>query len=297
VADANDRLQEALAAYLEHREMGGSEPDTSYLTAAEQEQLRELIDALDLTEGIAFGPVQGSEEFAQTVGTTPKGERLLAELRGSLAPGVRIDPDENGLVSHVGGLAIRDRWIVGSFGGRIRVCLLEADTAQAIEANADCLSDLSRVFRMFPDMAAIALVGADLSCLIVEPEDCGPQIQVPAGEFVGRRYRRAIRPAAEAIADLLDELSPYWDPMPAFDRDAGLRIDFVDIGDDLVRIAIERQRGIGERARKGNPKKEALLALGKKEISALSSLAKGVFDGSVDPADVEGRIERWAEGR
>lgn len=297
MADANDRLQEALAAYLEHLEMGGPEPDTSHLTSAEQQQLRELIDALELTEGVAFGPAQGSVASARSVATTPEGERLLGELRRELGAGVRIDPDEDRLVSDVGGLAIRDRWVVGSFGGRIRVWLLEADTAQAIEANGDLLSDLSRVFRMFPDMAAIALVGADLSCLIVEPEDSAPQIQVPAGALIGRRYRRAIRPAAEAIPDLLDELSPYWDPMPAFDPDAGLRIDFADIGDDLVRIAIERQRAIGERARKGNPKKEALLALGKKEISALSSLAKGVFDGSVDPDDVEGRIERWAEGR
>ena len=295
MTEADDRIREALAAYLDHLELGGPEPDTGHLTAAEQRELRELVDALELTEGVAFGP--SGEPSDQPVGTTAEGERLLTELRGSLAPGVRIEPDDNRLVSHVGGIEIRDRFIVGSFGGRVRVWLLAADTGQAIEANADCLSDLSRVFRMFPDMVAIALVGRDLSCLIVEPEDCAPQIQVPAGALVGRRYRRAIRPAGEAIVDLLDELSPYWDPLTAFDREAGVHIDFADIGDDLVRLAIERQRGIGERARKGNPKKDALLAFGKKEIAGLGSLAQAVFDDSVDPEDVEARIERWAEGR
>lgn len=294
MSESDDRIREALAAHLDHLEMGGPAPDTSHLSAAEQEELRELIDSLELTEGVAFGP--GREASSPAGATTPEGERLLAEIRGSLPPGVRVDPDDNRLVSQIGGIAIVDRWVVGSFGGRLRVWLLDADSAQAVEANQECLNDLGRVFRMFSDMAAVALVGRDLSCLIVEPEDCAPQIQVPAGQLVGRRFRRAIRPAGEAVADLLDELSPYWDPLQTFDREAGLHIDFADVGDDQVRLAIERQRGIGERART-SPKKEVLVAFGKKEISSLSSLAKGIFEGSIDPDDVEVRIERWAEGR
>ena len=295
MSESDDRVREALAAYLDHLEMGGPEPDTGHLSAAESRELAELVESLELTEGVAFGPERGAA--AKTDATTTEGQRLLAELREAIAPGARIDPDENRLVSQIGGIEIADRWVVGSFGGRIRVWLLAVEAAQEAEANADCLVDLARVFRMFPDTSAVALVGRDLSCLIVVPEDCAPSIQVPTGDISGRRYRRAIRPAAEAIADMLDELAPYWDPLQTFEQDAGLRIDFAQVGEERVRLAIERQRAIGERARKGNPKKDALLALGGKEIAALNALATGVFDGSVDPDEVEARIERWAEGR
>jgi hypothetical protein len=298
VADVSDRLQDALAAYLDYLEMGGPEPDTGHLTPAEQREFRELIDDLKLTEGVAFGRGREvSPAEATEVATSEEAQRLFAELRESLPPSVGIEPDENRLVSNIGGVEILDRAIIGTFGGRVRVWLLDADSAQTTERNADFWADLNRVYRMFPDMAAVALVGKDLSCLIVEPEDCAPQIRVPSGSLLARRYRRAIRPAAEALSDFLDDLNPYWDPMPAFDPDAGLRIDVSDIGDDLVRTAIERQHGIGKRARMGNPKKDALLALGDKEISALNSLARGLLEGSIDPADLEQRIESLARGR
>jgi hypothetical protein len=298
VADASDRLQEALAAYLDYLEMGGLEPDTGHLTRAEKHELRELIDALELTEGVAFGRGREvSSAEATDVATTAEGQRLLTQLRASLPPSTRIDRDENRLVAHIGGVEILDRSIIGTFGGRVRVWLLNADSAHTIERNADCLADLNRVYRMFPDMAAVALVGKDRSCLIVEPEDCAPKIQVPSGSLLARRFRRAIRPAAEALSGFLDELIPYWDPIPSFDPDSGLRVDVSDIGDDVVRTAIERQHGIGERARKSNPKKDALLALGKKEISGLNSLAKGLLDGRIDAADTEDRIESLARGR
>jgi hypothetical protein len=76
-----------------------------------------------------------------------------------------------------------------------------------------------------------------------------------------------------------------------------LRIDVSTIGREFVRAAIDKQRSIGERARKGNPKKDALLGLGKREISALASLANGLFDGRVAPEDIAPRIERLAKNR
>lgn len=43
ISEARDRVEDALAAYLDYLEMGGPEPDTSYLTDPEQDQLRQLI--------------------------------------------------------------------------------------------------------------------------------------------------------------------------------------------------------------------------------------------------------------
>ena len=290
----SDKVQEALAAYLEQLEMGGAEPDLSHLSPEERRELRELIDALELTEGVAFG--RGREEGSAALeAATEEGERLLADLRGSLPPGVRLEADENRLIAHVGGMALVDRFVAGTFGGRVRVWLLDVGAVQAIEENADVLSDLGRVFRMFPDMPAVALVGRDLSCVIVEPEDTAPQIQVPSGSLVSRRYKRAIEPAVQALPAFLDELIPYWDPMPAFDPESGVRIDIAEVASDSAGTAIESQRRIGERARRGNPKKDALTAFGGKESKAVDALVKGLFDGSIDPEDVEGRIERLAE--
>ena len=290
----SDKVQDALAAYLEQLELGGAEPDLSHLSPEERRELRELIDALELTEGVAFG--RGREEGSAVLeAATEEGERLLADLRGSLPPGVRLEADENRLIANVGGVALVDRFVIGTFGGRVRVWLLDVDAAQAIEENADVLSDLGRVFRMFPDMPAVALVGRDLSCVIVEPEDTAPQIQVPTGSLVSRHYKRAVEPAVQALPAFLDELIPYWDPMPAFDPESGVRVDIAEVASDFAGAAIESQRRIGERARRGNPKKDALTAFGGKESKAVDALVKGLFEGSIDPEDVEGRIERLAE--
>lgn len=290
----SERVQEALAVYLEQLEMGGAAPDVSHLTDHERNELQELIEALELTEGVAFG--SGREEGTAAIeAATEEGERLLAGLRGSLPPGVRLEADENRLITHVGGLALLDRFVVGTFGGRVRVWLVDIDGVQAVETNADALSDLGRVFRMFLDMSAVALVGRDLSCVIVEPEDTAPQIQVPSGSLVSRHYKRAVEPAVQALPAFLDELTPYWDPMPAFDPESGVSIDIAEAASDFVGAAIESQRRIGERARKGNPKKDALTSFGDKESKALDALVKALFDGSIYPNDVEDRIEKLAE--
>lgn len=306
MGEVSDRVQDALAAYLDHLELGGPQPDTSHLTRSEQDELKELIDALELTEGVAFGlgrdeyvehRESGSLPMAARVVGTGSSDVLRSQLRETLPPDVRIESDTIALVSQLGGVQIIDRLIVGTFGGRVRVWLLGVKTAQELEGNSDSLSDLNRVFGAFPDTAAVALVAEDLSCLIVQPEDCAPQIHIPSGSLVGRRYKQPIRPVAEAVSEFLNELIPSWDPIPAFDSGAGSSIDSSAVGKEFVTAAIEDQRGIGQRARKGNPKKDALLALGNKEISALTRLANSLFDGTVQPEEVEQAIERLAKDR
>lgn len=298
MAEGSDRVQDALAAHLDFLELGGPEPDTSHLTASERKELEELVEALELTEGVAFGAGDSESISAAPSGSvSSQGQVLLQRLREALPPGVRIETDGNAFLAQIGGHDVVDRFLVGTFGGRVRVWLLEIETAEALEDDGGGLADLNRVFRVFPDTDAVALVGQDLSCLIVQPQDTSPQINVPSGSLVSRRYRRNIQPVAEAVGTFLDELIPYWDPIPAFDPAAGLRIDATQVSGSSVRSAIERQRGIGERARKGNPKKDALLAFGMKETTVLSKLADGLFEGSIDPEEIEERIERLARER
>ena len=301
MAEIGNRVQEALAAYLEYLEMGGPEPETDHLDPEEQEELRGLIEALELTEGVEFGLGRDSAggRIQGSARATPHGgasEHLLAQLREELPPDARVESDAAHAFSHVGGIEVTDAWIVGTFGGRVRVWLLAIGTAQELEGNGECLPDLDRAFGALPDTSAVALVAEDLSCLIVQPEDCAPQITIPSGSLLGRGYRRPVRPAADAIGDLLSELIPYWDPIPAFESDPASLGSPIP-SEEHAAAAIEEQRAIGQRARKGNPKKDVLLAFGGEEASTISSLIDGLIDGSVDPEEIEERIERSARDR
>jgi hypothetical protein len=288
VTEGNERVQNALAEYLDYLEMGGSPPDASHLSEAEREELQELIDALALTQGMAFGLGRRAEAEPARHG------ELFAELRDALPGDVRIDNEPTSPVAQVGGIEITEGWLVGTFGGRVRVWLLDVATAEELETNSDCLRDLGRAFGLLADTTAIALVGRDHSCLIVRPEDCAPQIHIPSGSLVGRRYKHPIQPVGDAVLAFLNELIPYWDPIPAFEADSSLTLDVPTVSEEHVTAAFHRQQAIGGRARKGNPKKEALLALGDEEIAAVSSIAKGLFDGTIDPESIESEIERMA---
>lgn len=304
---SSERIQEALSAYLEYLEMGGSEPETSHLNPVEREDLKRLIDGLLLTEGLPFG--MGREEHVdQDYGDTPAPR--VSRLRGSKEPDLadsvelqlretlpfdaRIDLDPVDLIPQVGEFEILGRWVVGTFGGRIRVWLLNVTTAERLEENTAILGDLDRVFRSLPDTAAIALVAADLTCLFVEPEDCAPKIQVPEGSLIARRYRRPLQPLPEALRSFMNELVPYWDPVPQFQQDAGLIIDAMHVSDEFVRTAVQDQIDIGQRARRGNPKKDALLALGAREVAGLKKIADQLLQGDIKPSEVEARLEKLA---
>jgi hypothetical protein len=312
MAEASDRIERALAAYLEYLEVGGPKPDTSHLSPSEQAELEELIRTLDLTEGVAFGLGRGGEGAGDSEPSSPRvapkrlakaarpehGRRLLSRLREALPPGVRVASDPTVFVSAIGGMEVLEGWMVGTFGGRVRVWLLAAESAHDIENDGDALlGDLGRVFRVTPETSAIALVAKDLSCLLVRPEDCAPHIEAPGGSLVSRSYARPIQPVDEAVPVFLRELTPYWDPVPAFGRDPTLSIDVPAIAESAAADAIDKQRGIGERARKGNPKKSALLDLGRREVTALTRMASALYEGSLEPDEVDTRIRKLAKGR
>jgi hypothetical protein len=297
VTETSDRVKEALAAYLEYLEMGGREPETDHLDPEELEELNGLIAALASTEGVEFGLGRDGVRAAAATANQGASEDLLAQLRDELPPDARVESDATLAFAQVGGIDVIDAWIVGTFGGRVRVWVLATGTARELEGNSECLPDLARAFGALPDTSAVALVAEDHSCLIVQPEDCAPQITIPSGSLLGRGYRHPVRPAADAIGDLLRELIPYWDPIPAFESDPGSTIGSPVPSDEHAAAAIEEQRAIGHRARKGNPKKDVLLALGDEEASTISSLIDGLIDGSVDPGDIEERIERSARDR
>src|SRR6266851_1293566 len=294
MSESDERIQEALAAHLEHLELGGPDPDVSHLTHAEVEALNDLIGLLDQTEGVAFG--RGIDEPRVERGaSTEAGERLLALLRDALPAAARITGDPAASTIGIPGMSVAEGWVVGTFGGRIRDWLLA--TEGTLDANEAWLRGLDRVFRLFPDTVAVALVEPHLQCLLVQPEDCAPAIEVPRGSLAPRRYRRPVQPAGEALAVFLHELIPHWEPLPGFTADRRLTIDVPTIAHERASLAIEDQAAAGGRARKTNPKRKALTELGEKEAGTLGALAVGVYEGRVAPDDLEPALRGLATRR
>lgn len=290
---SDDRVQDALAAHLEHLEVGGPAPDVSHLSSDEREQLDELIGLLGESEGIAFG--RGDDLEVGASAATPDGEKLVATMRETLPPGVRITIDPTAASIGITGLDVLEGWIVGTFGGRVRVWLLAVDSD--LEANDEWLRGLGRVFRLFPDTTAVALVALDHACLIVQPEDCAPTIEVPRGSLVGRRYRRPVLPVSEALPVFLRELVPYWEPAVHVSEHASRPVEARPLAEELAARAIEEQAAAGARARKANPKRAALTALGNDEAGRLAELLMAVHEGRANTDDVENELRRLATNR
>lgn len=291
---SDDRVHEALAAHLEHLELGGPEPDVTHLTPQERETLQGLIDLLDQTEGVAFGHGLDGRR-AHITASTEAGERLVARLRDALPAAARIRHDPSATTIGIPGLRVLEGWIVGTVGGRVRVWQLEGEGT--LEAAEEWLRSLNRVFRMFPETAAVALVEPDLSCLIVLPEDCAPAIEVPHGSLVARRYRRPVEPVGEVLSVFFRELIPSWEPMQGISEQTGVTIDVASIARERASRAIEDQVAAGGRARKTNPKRKALTELSEKEAGDLATFVLAVHEGRVRPDDVEQELRRLATRR
>ena len=291
MSEPENRVQEALASHLEHLELGGPAPDLSHLSPAERAALDDLVGLLDQTEGVAFG--RGLEERASDIdAATAAGRRLVGLLRDALPAGARISADPGAATLDIPGLAVAEGFLVGTFGGRIRVWLLGEDGALA--TSDAWLRSLNQAFRQFPDTAALALVEPSLGCLLVQPEDCAPAIEVPQGDLAARRYHRPIQPAAEAVAAFLRELIPHWEPLTGMSTQRSLTIDLPAIAAERAAAAVEEQAAAGARARKTNPKRRALSGLGDPEAAALAGLTLGVAEGRVAPDAVEQALREMA---
>jgi hypothetical protein len=294
MSGSEDRIQAALAAHLEHAEMGGPEPDLTHLDADERAQLDELIGLLDATERVALGRDRG--QAAETMlASTDAGKRLVQAIRDSLPLGARIAADPAATSIGIASMDVVEGFIVGTFGGRVRVWLLADDGALA--QSDGWLRGLERVFRLFPDTVAIALVEPDHSSLLVQPEDCAPTIEVPRGSLVGRRYRRPVNDVGEALSVFLTELIPHWEPMDDMADNTSRVIDVQPIAGERTTQAIADQAAAGSRARKTNPKRKALIELGDAEAASLARLLVDVHEGRATIDNVEEELRRLATSR
>lgn len=300
-------LEEAVAAHLEFLEMGGMAPDLTQLSADMRAQVDEVTGMLELTEGVALRTahpqLQESSAYLQRrraellidTATTDLEKELLTKLDAALPAGAAVDSDYAPAGFCIPDLPVTGAFTVGTVGGRVRVWLVDVAQASDLERDTSHLISLDRVFRAFPETAGICLVCRDFSCLLLEPEDCAPVIEVPAGEFTARHYRRPIRPFIEALSVFVRELIPAWEVLPRFVAGSAQAMDVYAIARQAAEDSVQLIKDSGARAR--YPKKQVLGALGTAEVSSLSDMAIALYEGRRDAGEILCELRRLGGGR
>lgn len=304
MSEPEDPVQRAVARYLEHAELGGPEPDLGDLTPDDRRKVDEILEMLELTAGIAMRSAvpeeqaaarrtRSARQLAETA-TSDSQRALLLELDAWLPAGAPVDVDGAPSGFALPGLPVTGSWTVGTPGGRVRVWLAGVATASELESDVGHLESLDRVFRAFPETAAICLTCLDHTALLLEPQDCAPVIEVPAGVVTPRRYRRPIQPVGEALTSFLRELVPAWEALPRFEPNSAEAVDVAAIAELAAAASVELQRSAGARAR--YPKKEVLTGLGARESGALTEMAISLYRGTRSPEEVAEQLRRLAGG-
>jgi hypothetical protein len=307
VSEAIEPVEEAVASYLEFVELGGKAPDFSRLDAPTRSRVEEMIGMLELTEGMslrtarpedargpetAFAQHRTAKQLMESSTSEPERE-LLSRLDAALPPAAPVDSDHAPSGFAFKDLPVLAGWTVGTVGGRVRVWLIDVATAGELEQDVSHLENLDRVFRAFPETAAICLACRDLTCLLLEPQDCAPVIEVPAGSFKSRRYRRPIQPVAEALTDFIRELIPAWEALPRFEAGTTQALDVAALAGQAASDSVHLQKSAGARAR--YPKKEVLGSLDVAEIRAITDMAIALYEGRRSAAEVDAELRKLAE--
>lgn len=301
--ESDDRVQDAVAEYLEYSELGGRAPDFSALPDEVRTKVEEIIALLEQTEGVALrtaypeesaatGPGSRSASHLLDNATSDADRAVLSELVAWLPPGTPVDVDGAPSGFALPDLPVAASWTVGTTGGRVRVWRVDVLAAAELEKDTGHLVSLDRVFRAFSETAAICLVCGDLNCLLLEPQDCAPVIEVPAGGVTPRRYRRPIQPVGEALSAYIRELIPAWEALPRFDTGSAQALDVTVLATEAAAGAVGIQRALGARAR--YPKKEVLSALGQAEAGALAEMAISLYEGRRTAGEVAEQLRKLA---
>lgn len=301
MSETEDLVQQAVARYLEYTELGGPAPEFADLPGEVRDKVEQIIAMLDRTEGVALRSANPTEIAAGTAirsashhleAASGLDRAVLTQLAEWLPPGTPVDIDGAPSGFALPDLPVAASWTVGTTGGRVRVWRVDAPAATGLEQDTSHLVSLDRVFRAFSETAAICLVCADLNCLLLEPQDCAPVIEVPAGGVTARRYRRPIQPVGEAVAAYITELIPAWEALPRFETGDAQALDVTALAAQAAAGAIGVQKTMGARAR--YPKKEVLSALGDKESQALAQMAIALYEGRQTAEEVAVRLRRLA---
>ena len=300
---SSEAVQEAVARYLEYLELGGTPPNFSDLPPDLRTEVEEIIGLLQQTDGVqlrtADPQAEASEQsrrrsarYLAEAAASDADRAVLMELASWLPAGTPVDVDGAPSGFALWGLPVSGAWTVGTSGGRIRVWSVDVPDATELEQNHAHLETLDQVFRAFPETAAVCMAARDLTCLLLEPQDCAPVIEVPSGGITPRRYRRPVEPLGQSVAAFVRELAPAWEALPRFEATGARPVDVRAFASEAATASVAGQKALGARAR--YPKKDALSTLGDSESLALAGMAVALYEGSRTPEEIQVELGKLA---
>src|SRR5438552_6341924 len=194
----SEQPDEMVDAYLQHLLQGGQAPDLAGMDARERAGLERTFTLLDAIAGIDpdLVPPYEDDAVARALGLSPPApasdaadtrRRITREIE-RLRRGALVLPDEEAAELP----DARSDLLVRVGGARIRVAIVgPAELAHPEEL----LREADRLLYPSPETAAVALVAGDehVSTQVVQPQDCRPAVETPAGRGVGPRPRRRRR--------------------------------------------------------------------------------------------------------
>jgi len=287
-------------AYLRHVLEGGEAPDLAGMDEQERAELQRTFTLLDAIAGIDADLVPPLEDdpVARALGFTPveAAAPAVAERREDARRRITRDIQR----MNRGAVVLTDEeaaelpdapsdLLVRVAGVRIRVMIVGPHD---LSHPQELLREADRLFYRFPETAAVALVADDddLSCLLVEAQDCRPAVETPTGMRIGPRPRRPRLPLVAALTSYLDEIEPVWEE-PETIIDAESDFDVAVLAAETATAVVRRLKDEASRAR--IPAKAfAFAALGEEEVEELAKLVMDVARGHLAADDIGERISQ-----
>ena len=291
---ASEDRDEVVGAYIHHLLRGQDPPDVARLGPEARAELEKTFALLDAIAGIApdLVPQAGDDPVVQALGLEPAppapsppaglpgdARRRIVEEIGLMQRGALVTADDEAASLP----DARSDLLVRVAGVRIRIAIVGADELATPE---ELLREADRLFYRFPETAAVALVAADdLSCQVVEPQDCRPAVEAPTGTRAGPRPGRPELPLRLALTSYLDDIEPVWEEPETMSGAAEREFDVGAVAAETAAAVIRRLKDEASRARIV-PRRAALAALGDREIEALTRLVVDVSRGRIAGDDI-----------
>ena len=291
---------EMIDAYIRGLLQGEGPPDLAGVDEQERAELQRTFTLLDAIAGIDADLVPPLEDdpVARALGFTPVEAAAPAAAVRREDARRRITRDTQRM--NRGAVVLADEeaaelpdapsdLLVRVAGVRIRVMIVGPDD---LSRPGELLREADRLFYRFPETAAVALVADDddLSCLLVEAQDCRPAVETPTGLRIGPRPRRPRLPLPAALASYLDEIEPVWEE-PGTIIHAESDFDVAVLAAETATAVVRRLKDEASRAR--IPAKAfAFAALGEEEVEELAKLVMDVARGYLAADDIGERISQ-----
>lgn len=290
---ADDRVDAAIASFLDHLENGGPEPALDDLTPDQRTEVTELIELIKDARGVDFYRSRPSLDSVLA------GTELEHQLDPRATVGLSINAVRTDVVSSLGSASepigdgaaqnegIRSDAVVLFGGLRIRIQFRDDITSPAELSRVDPQAAARPVFGRFPDTAAVVLVIGDqeLSSVAIGPFDIDDFIGAPDGQVHPPQITRPVLSLYDTLRRLVGELAPDLTGDDAIDDHETVELD------DIIRTESATASAAvvaeGTRART-DAKKEIWSSFD--ETALLARLVKDASSGELSEADLDARI-------